>query len=315
MRMAALALLFLVTATARAGMHEYSGKTLHTKLGIDLPGYDLNFKSDTREIKFSPNVRALYAVGLSLQDFIGINWGFRATQTEKESAQRGETDYEDWRINLAFRQFHLFLNYSQFRGFYIQDSREVDNTWVDGQPFVQAPNLSSRTAGANFTWIVSPEDYSMVAALDQTERQEKSGGSWLLGAAVSETVFRDEDEIIPASVQSAYGADQKLQEGRFLVLNVKGGYGHTFVFAKKYFAAASLQIGGGTQRMKLKGTDFSRTEWANSAKLDALLSLGWNGDNYYSGLAATADGTSYDTGPVEITTTLYVIKLYFGFRI
>jgi hypothetical protein len=184
MRMAALALLFLVTATARAGMHEYSGKTLHTKLGIDLPGYDLNFKSDTREIKFSPNVRALYAVGLSLQDFIGINWGFRATQTEKESAQRGETDYEDWRINLAFRQFHLFLNYSQFRGFYIQDSREVDNTWVDGQPFVQAPNLSSRTAGANFTWIVSPEDYSMVAALDQTERQEKSGGSWLLGAAV-----------------------------------------------------------------------------------------------------------------------------------
>jgi hypothetical protein len=315
MRTVALLFILLAYSPVHAGMHKFSNKALHTKLGIDVPGYDLTFKGEDREIKFNPNVRALYSVGVSLQDFLGVNWGFRASQTEKEELKKGETDYDDWRINLAFHQFHLFLNYSQFKGFYIEDSHEVDNTWTSDLPYVQAPNLSSRTAGANFTWVVSPENYSLIAAMDQTERQEKSGGSFLLGAAATETVFRDSDEIIPASVQSAYGRDATLTEGRFMALSAKGGYGYTLVFNDKYFASLAVQIGYGTQRMSLKGTNFDRTAWAQATKVDGLLSLGWNGDDYYSGISVSGDGTTFDTGPIDITTTLYAIKLYFGFRI
>jgi hypothetical protein len=82
MRTAALIFILFATLPVHADMHEFSNKTLHTKLGIDLPGYDLSLQGEDREIKFSPNIKALYSVGLSLQDFIGINWGFRATQTE-----------------------------------------------------------------------------------------------------------------------------------------------------------------------------------------------------------------------------------------
>ncbi len=316
MRMVALMILLSLSATrAYAGMHKFNNKTLHTKLGIDMPGYDLIFKGENREIKFNPNVKALYSVGLSLQDFLGVNWGFRATQNEKERLQRGDTDYEDWRINLAFRQFHLFLYYSQYTGFYIEDSKEIDGSWTDAQPYIQAPDLSARAAGANFTWVVSPENFSLIAAMDQTERQEKSGGSLLLGAAVTETVFKDSDAIIPASVQVSYGDDQTLTEGRFLSFTAKVGYGYTLVFAEKYFGSLAIQAGGGTQRMSLKGAGFDRTEWSHAAKVDALLSIGWNGDNFYTGTTVTGDGTTFDTGPMEITTTLYALKLYFGFRI
>jgi hypothetical protein len=209
----------------------------------------------------------------------------------------------------------LFLNYSQFQGFYIKDSHEVDSSWTSDQPYVQAPDLKSRTAGANFTWVLSPESFSLIAAMDQTERQEKSGGSFLLGAAATETVFEDSDEIIPSTVQVSYGRDAKLTEGRFMALTAKGGYGYTLVFYDKYFASLAAQFGVGTQRMSLKGTGFERTEWKQANKVDALLSAGWNGDNYYSGVSLTGDGTTFDTGPIKITTTLYAIKLYFGFRI
>ncbi len=308
-------LLAFAPLVATAGMHEFNGENVHIKLGIDIPGYDLLFKGQNREIKYNPNADTLFSVGVSLQDFLGITWGFRNTQQEKDKIQKGKTDYEDWRLNLAFKQFHVKFNYAKFKGFYIQDSSEVDPTWSEGEPFYQKADLVSQNIGVNFTWIFSPGDFSLVAAYDQTERQEKSGGSFLAGAAVSETLFEDESQIIPANVQPAFGTHQRITEGRFQSFTVKGGYGYTFVLAKKYFAALSGQFGFGRQYMKIKGTDFADSTWAPAKKGDLILSLGYNGDDYYAGVFASGDQTDYKTGEMEIAINQWMARLYFGFRL
>lgn len=310
-----LGLLLFFAPWASAGMHEFKGENVHIKLGVDIPGYDLILKGQNREIKYNPNADTLFSVGVSVQDFLGITWGFRNSQKEEDKIQKGKTDYEDWRINLAFKQFHIKFNYARFKGFYIQDSSEVDPSWSEGQPFYQKPELVSQNLGVNLTWILSPGDFSLVAAYDQTERQEDSGGSILIGAATSETLFEDQNQIIPTNVQSAFGLHQRITEGRFQSFTVKAGYGYTFVFRKKYFASLSGQFGFGRQYMKIKGTDFSDSTWAPAKKGDLLVSFGYNGDDYYTGLFASGDQTDYKTGEMEIAVNQWMVRAYFGFRL
>ncbi len=307
--------LLLSSVCAWGNVHEFSDKTVHLKTGFDVPGYDLLFQGVGREVKFQPNVASLFSVGASIQDLVGFSWGFRTTQTEQEIAQKGKTDYQDWRFNFAFSQFVIALNYSQYTGFYIEKSQDVSPGWTSALPYVRSPNLSSRTAGANFTWVFSPKDFSLVAAYDQTARQEDSGGSWLLGAAVTETVFRDDVEIIPATARSAYGGDQNLTEGRFFAVNLKGGYGHTLVLSKKYFLSGAIQAGFGIQKMKLLGTGLDRDQISGANKADFLISLGWNGDDHFSGISLTGDGTIFNTGEFKVTSTLFLLKLFYGFRL
>ncbi len=244
-----------------------------------------------------------------------MTWGFRNPQKEEDKLQKGGTEYEDWRLNFAFKQFHVKLNYARFKGFFIEDSREVNPSWNEGDPFYQKPELISQNIGVNFTWIINPDDFSLVAAYDQTERQEKSGGSFLIGAAASETLFEDQDQIIPTNVQGPFGQHQHITEGRFQSFTVKAGYGYTFVLAKKYFAALSGQFGFGRQYMKIKGTDFSDSTWAPAKKGDLIVSLGYNGDDYYSGLFASGDQTDYKTGEMEIAVNQWMVRAYFGFRL
>lgn len=298
-----------------SSIHEFNSKILHLHAGIDIPGYDLKFIGNAREVQFNPNLFGLFSVGASLQNVAGINWGFKVSQKESEKLQKGDTQYEDWRLNFAFSQFHVFLNYSQYKGFYVQDSSEVDPLWTPGDPYYQAPNLYSRTLSANFTWIFSPDDYSLVAAMDQTARQESSGGSWLAGLQAVETVFHDDSEIIPTNIQSSYSSEQNLKEGKFLGLNLKGGYGYTLVFAKKYFASIAAQLGFGPLQMKLRGTDFDRSKWTQSGKADGLISFGWNGDEYYSGILIQGDATHFKTGNIQIDSTLWMGRIYFGLRL
>ena len=310
------ALLFAFSSFAYAGVDEYNDKTIHLTFGIEVPGYNLEFKGlNGHHVLFSPNLSAVYTVGVSLQGLIGASYGFRARQKEADQQLKGSSHYDDWRLHYAFRHLLITMNYSQFLGFYIQNTRDVDTSWTPGMPLQQEPNLYARTAGANVTWILSPERYSLEAAMDQTARQNESGGSFLLGLAASETVFKNTGPILPSSVQTQFGSAGTLYEGRFLALTAKGGFGYTLVLARKYFLSGAAQLGFGEQRNLLSGTDFSRTQWASAAKGDAFLSLGYNGDDIFWGLNLYGDGTIFNADSIQILSTLWAARMFLGIRL
>lgn len=309
-------ILLLSSLNSHAGVEEYGNKTLHLTFGVETPGYNLEFKGQNgSSIRFSPNLLAVYSVGASIQGLVGGSYGFRAQQTERDQQLKGQSHYDDWRLHYNFGNIFIAMNYSQFSSFYVQDSATADPSWTQGQPYFQEPDLYARTAGINFTWIVSPERYSLEAALDQTARQTESGGSWLLGLAASETVFKNSGPIIPAAVQGAYGSAQTLSEGRFLALTLKGGFGYTFVLSKKYFASTEAQLGFGEQRNTLSGAGFNRTKFTPATKAEALLSFGYNGDDYFGGLSFSGDGTIFNADSIQIISTLWSARLFWGLRL
>ncbi|MEK7357920.1 MAG: DUF4421 family protein, partial [Bdellovibrionota bacterium] len=164
-----------------------------------------------------------------------------------------------------------------------------------------------------FTWIMDPAKYSLEAATDQSVRQGTSGGSWLIGGSAQQARFNNSSPLVPAAVAGQFGADASVTSADFTSLTVRGGYGHTFCWGTHWFGTTQGMFGLGTQIARY--TDSATHDDSQTvAKFDLLLSLGYNGDEFLSGLLVDLDVTNYRTRSLEIPVTLATLKLYAGTR-
>lgn len=302
--------------SAQASVDRFSGKTFVTKLFAEVPGYDLQFKSQihSKNLKFQPHVAGVTGVSVSLLGLFGVGYGFRNPIKEEDLNKKGKTDYEDWRFSFAYDEFNLDLNYQSYEGFYLENSETVDPSWSSGQDFLQYPDMKLENISLNFTYVWSPDDFSLAAPLDHTVRQNKSGGSFLLGAAVNQTRFSNSEGLFPDAVAAQYGDDQNLTEVRFLALTAKAGYGYTFIWSENWYASLAALLGGGVHLGKFNTPTTSYDKQDSSYKADALISIGYNGDSFLSGLTATADSTSFKTDSTEISSNIWKLRLFLGAR-
>lgn len=311
---AALALLFAVTAQAEIA--DFPNAKYHLRAGFEQPQYSLTFNGEGSEVHYRPNTLMTANVGVNIRDFFGFSLGLPIPQDGDDRKQMGKSTYTDLRFNLAFEQFMLYLAYGQYKGFYVEEDSSQEPGWQPGDPFYQREDLTARTLAATFSWVFQPEDFSLIAALDQTKRQMKPGGSWLAGGSVIDTLFKADSEIIPTAVQVRYGGDGKMTEGHFTAVNVKGGYGYTHVFANpKYFLSGAMQGGYGLQAMHVSGTGFDRNRALGTVKVDGFFAFGWSGDEHYFGLNALADLTKFSTGESTIDVMGVTVKMFYGFRL
>lgn len=296
---------------------EFNRTFLALKLFTDTPGYDIAFKSveDGKTLKYRPNVNQTWGLRLALRDWVSVGYGFKIDQQDEEKIKKGHTDYQDWRFDFNFRHFSVGLNYQEYNGFYIDNSSSADPAWTSSLPQIQFPDMRLHTGSVNFTYVWSPEDFSLIAASDQLVRQRQSGGSFLMGMSVSDTEFVNKGAIIPAPVRSEYGVDQNIEAGRFLVVTAKAGYGYTLVIGQNGFLSGTIQVGGGQQRRIYRDATTERSSWHVATKTDAMVSTGYNGDRFFGGIKAMGDATIYRTESIEISSGLWSLSLFIGGRI
>ncbi|HEX4923517.1 MAG TPA: DUF4421 family protein, partial [Bdellovibrionales bacterium] len=191
MRLVISFLIFWWGTHARATINEFPNDFLTVKVFIDAPGMNLDFQSrDTnRLIRWKPNTRANVGIGASLAGLVGGSVSAKGSLTQEDRIAKGETDYQDWRFFLNYSWVQILLNYQEYRGFYIENSSQIDSTYEDSPNKIQARDMSARNYSVNTTFVFSPSSFSLPAALDQTARQEESGGSFLAGLAGNHTIF------------------------------------------------------------------------------------------------------------------------------
>jgi hypothetical protein len=310
---------FLFGAAVRAdNTNTFPEQDFTAKIFVDIPGYELNFKTITstipKEVRWRPNTRANLGVGVSLKGWFGVSVAAKSAMTQEDRFNKGETEYQDWRFFLNYTRIQLFLNYQEYRGFFIDNSGEIDQSYVGSPSKIQEPSMTARNYSANMSYVMSPDRFSIQAAMDQTSRQEKSGGSWLVGAAINVTVFNNDNSLIPTSVRGYYGVDQNIKTGTFTNLTVKGGYGYNFIIAQKYWVGGVLAIGAGSQKSRYSDGTTEKFSTNISGKGDLNITGGYNGDQFFTGFSLLADTNTYKTESLEISTNLYVLSLFAGTR-
>ncbi len=321
MKILSLLSVLLISSSSFAAINELADYNLTLKFLTESPGYTLAFDNASRSksVSLQPNIVGNVGFAFSFKDVLGYGVGFslttRGIQNEGEKYRKGSSDYTDFRFILPFNKFLVSLHHSNYKGFYVDNSQDIDPTINSSTSLIQLPNLTLASTGASIIYVHKPDSYSIEGALDQTVRQEVSGGSWLFGASFSNMIFDNSGAaIIPAQVQGQYGEDSTITYGRFLNFNLSVGYGYTYCFTPTAFISAAAWAGAGWHFGSYRDLSSEKKGQDSSSKFTILVTTGSNGDRLLYGLNIGGDTDTFETNSLSISAGLWFVRAYVGTR-
>ena len=309
-------LLLLLTAPslAEAKVNLLRHKAVTVRGFLETPSYAVSLDSriSSSKVRWEPNLRALSGVDFSIRGFLGFGYGFIGNEDPQARDKNGRTTYSDYRLGATFPSWQLTGNLQTYRGLFISNSSDVDPSYAGSSVNIQDPTFQVQNLSVNFTYIFDPDSFSLQAAIDQSARQEESGGSWLAGLATSDTRLISDRQLIPTAAQSGYGSDGPIRSAHFDTFTVKGGYGYTIAWTPNFFTSVLLNIGIGYGRKEYDNGTQYKTGSFTASKGDALFSIGYNSDSFIASLVAIVDSYTFSTDFINLPTSLVSSKLAIG---
>jgi hypothetical protein len=184
-------------------------------------------------------------------NYIGIVLGYRwlagtvsfAIPASREiRAVEGESRYRDYRLSYYLNKFGAEASYTRYVGYLVEESEKLSAATLGGQPFYKIPDMETLGYGLNFVYVPSPGDYSLPAALDQSEMQDVSGGAWLLFGTWRYQKRQSDFPWVPAELRSRFGADQEIRYAKTDVYALGGGYGYNWIVTDAFFLSGLLSL-------------------------------------------------------------------------
>ena len=199
-------ILILQTSVSWADVYMFPEKDIHASVGLQILDYAVDFVDEEtgKNLSYKPNLQNLVTPRISYQGLWGLSWGFKAGENQGDKVILGETDYTDIRFDVSLHDVTIQTFYSEYRGFYIDNSYGVDPSWEEGDVKFQFPDMYSRIVGAALTWVIDSDTFSLPSLFNQSERQEKHGGSILVGLSITETKVENQTGIIHPAVRNQY---------------------------------------------------------------------------------------------------------------
>jgi hypothetical protein len=286
----------------------------HVYFATDTQSYQFSL-SGGKELDFKPNMNTLSVIGVNYAGLGGISLGFREGLDEN-ARDKGSTKYDDLRFNLTYRQLNVFMVYSRYSGFYLDNTKDIANPAQTGPDIY--PGMTVQNIGVHLTYVLNPKRFSLAAMMDHTERQIRSGGSWLLGLSAVETGFHNDGPIIPPQARDGYASDGTIYGGQILSMSVRAGGGYTYCFGgknKKWFVSGLASAGVGPQQLKINTStqDYTAFKFYLN-QYDIRVSFGWNGDDWYAGLSGLSEESFYLAQTAKLTSEVGSGGLFIGTR-
>ena len=181
----------------------------------------------------------------------------------------------------------------------------------------------------NFYYVTNYKKYSHQAAFSQTNRQLKSAGSLLLGAAYAHNRITVDWDRLTNIINSTYGTNlptnavtgtQKNDE-----ITLTAGYGYNWVFSRNWLAAGELTAGIGalfhkadSQKPESSSDIFkSINNFANSYlafNANARIAILWNNGPWFSGVQGVFFYYQSGNGKVVNRNILGTTYVFLGFN-
>lgn len=266
-----------------------------------------------KKITFVPNSPTRAFVGFSYKWLGGAISG-ALPRNDEENRIRGSTTSNDWQLRFNFQQWVVEALYQQYVGYYIENTRDFQ-AHTQGQPYLQAPDLSNERAGMTISYVTHPEAFSMSAAFDQSSQQMESGWSWIFSGSLNHHRFSTPVTLVPASETGTYGDFELVRAATLYSLLAGAGAGGTLVLAGPWFLSGVLILNFGLENQSVTRTDKQTANTVQTNEHHLKLGLGYNGDGALFGLGAHISGTNYNIENAKVGFSTTTAGFYVGTRI
>ncbi|MGC4023226.1 MAG: DUF4421 family protein [Cyclobacteriaceae bacterium] len=261
------------------------------------------------KLTYKPN--GDYSVGIGAYIFkVSFEASLSVPPASEKEKLYGHSSSSDYQFNLLSKRWGVNGFAQNYNGFYQTDS---DKPVPAGVVYPQRPDISTWNTGVNGIYIFNSKRYSLRAAYNFSERQLKSGGSFLLTGTINTFSFRADSGVYGHNYESIYGAKADFSKLDLTTFSVAPGYGYTLV-VKNLFLNGSLAIGPAQHWIYYRSDAVSSTETKLNSFIDLRLSIGYNSDRFFGGVSFVAQSRNVKIEQVQFTSTSTTFRMLVGYR-
>ncbi|HQP04687.1 MAG TPA: DUF4421 family protein [Bacteroidales bacterium] len=300
------------TLPSLPAMHDYiQGVDADVALSADYRINFLNFAmiDDHQERRFSyyPNLQGAITLGARYKIF-RISYSFNITTDQDYNLCYGPTRFNSFEMGIKTRFLWLEAYFSRCKGFYYSDQSILFPKFSTDSIYPQNNGLSSFEVGLRAK-LIFDHDFSMEAAFDYSEIQEKSAGSFFytLNPEIS-NIKSDSLPIIPPIYTPYYSGLNDFRKATFLSFSNCLGYGYSLVLGPVNFSNA---IAAGPN-LQLSFNHGIKVKLPFDLYFKSSLSV--NTKNFYTGAMVSLDVNNHVFGQNNIRKQFLVFSFRMGFR-
>ncbi|HOY38937.1 MAG TPA: DUF4421 family protein, partial [Bacteroidales bacterium] len=237
-----------------------------------------------------------------------ISYSFNITTDQDYNLCYGPTRFNSFEMGIKTRFLWLEAYFSRCKGFYYSDQSILFPKFSTDSIYPQNNGLSSFEVGLRAK-LIFDHDFSMEAAFDYSEIQEKSAGSFFytLNPEIS-NIKSDSLPIIPPIYTPYYSGLNDFRKATFLSFSNCLGYGYSLVLGPVNFSNA---IAAGPN-LQLSFNHGIKVKLPFDLYFKSSLSV--NTKNFYTGAMVSLDVNNHVFGQNNIRKQFLVFSFRMGFR-
>jgi len=285
---------------------------------FDVTNDEINYfiPYEGNKANISTNLKTSYGLVFSYK-FLSIRLGVRPSLSNNEKENKGETDFFRFRVKLLFDKWTHRLEYNYTRGFYIDNTQEIDATINNSNFHIQFPRLTTNIITGSSQYNFN-NNYSFKAIESNTEIQLKSAGSFVTGINYAFYDVSGTNYLIQEGGEATYKTEFSDYKGFSASLNA--GYYYTFVLHKFWYLNAFAKPGVSVDLYNT--TFYSESESYKENNKEFFFSLntgtaaGYNGRKIYFGIEYnySVNSEKFDTNSINLQPIKNSLHVFIGYR-
>lgn len=273
--------------------------------------FDVSQRSDrTNVLNYRPNNS--FGVGLG---FYLFEVAFEVTTSiplnEKSRMTYGESDVRDLQINFLARKFGGDVFRQNYSGFYVADPNQLVST---DDEFARRPDIEMTNTGINWIYIFNHEKFSLRSAYNYSERQLKTGGSFVITGTLNTLRLRADSTILGTRYRDFFPLSGSFDQMHYTTLGLAPGYTFSLVY-RSFFLNSSLAVGPAHHWIYFKPAgEPEQFDLAINTYADIRLALGYNSERFFAGISYVTQSRDIRFDDIRFTSNSSVFRILVGFR-
>jgi hypothetical protein len=271
--------------------------------------FDVKNTNTKDEIQFEPNNS--YSLGFGAYIFdLSFEVTFAIPINEKSKKIYGESKARDLQINTLSRKWGADLYWQKYQGFYYDDGEFRP----DDVPYPQRSDITTRNFGFTGLYVFNDTKYSLRSAFNFSERQVKSGGSWLVSGTVNSFKLSADSAVIGPSHRDDFGPGSAFEELRYTTLSIAPGYAYNFIY-RNFFASSALMLGPAHNWTYYKEEDKEeRNDIRFNLYAGLRLGIGYSTDRFFAGVNFVTQTRAVRFEELQVRSSTSTFRMLIGYR-
>ena len=188
-----------------------------------------------KSLEYAPNSPLNIGFGFNYK-WLGIGIAFNFNAVNNDDDKYGNTKRLDWQTNIYLKKVVIDFYLQNYKGFYLENTHaiiggEKDNYYI-------RPDVHSVSLGIGGMYVFNHERFSYKSAFVQTAIQQKSAGSFLLGANIFLKSLNADSSLFPHDLMPSPTNESVSHKG--IYVGVLTAYAHNFIIKKQFFISLSM---------------------------------------------------------------------------